>query len=136
MFGTGDQKKKYLPKVTRGEWIASGAFTESAHGSDITLMDTTAVLDGDEYVINGTKTLISNATIADFAVALCQTKPEAGRRGQSVFVVYKGTEGFEATKIAGKMGLGHRRQGSTHSATCVFLGKPSSVLRIWGSTTL
>ena len=105
MFGTEEQKKKYLPKVARGEWIASGAITEPAHGSDITLMDTTAVLDGDKYVINGTKTLISNATIADFAVVLCQTKPEAGRRGQSVFVVDKGMEGLEATKIAGKMGI-------------------------------
>ncbi len=105
MFGNDEQKQKYLPKVASGEWIASGAITEPAHGSDITSMDTTAKLDGDKYVINGGKTLISNATIADFAFVLCQTKPDAGRRGQSVLLVDNGTEGFDQTKIHGKMGI-------------------------------
>jgi len=105
MFGTDDQKKRYLPKVAKGEWIASGAFTEPARGSDITMVDTTATKDGDSYVINGTKTLISNAPIADFAVVLCQTNPGVEHRGESVFVVDKGAEGFEATKIEGKLGI-------------------------------
>ena len=105
MFGTEEQKEKYLPKVAAGDWIASGAFTEPGRGSDITMVDTTASKEGDSYLINGTKTLISNAPIADFAVVLCQTKPGVEHRGESVFVVDKGTVGFEATKIEGKMGI-------------------------------
>lgn len=104
MFGTEEQKVKYLTKVARGEWVSSGAFTEPAHGSDITILDTTARLEGDRYVINGTKTLISNAPIADFAIVLCQTTP-GEKYKQSVFVVDKGVEGFEVTKIEGKMGI-------------------------------
>ena len=105
MFGTEEQMERYLPKVTSGEWIASGAFTEPARGSDITMVDTTAVKDGDHYVINGTKTLISNAPIADFAVVLCQTKPGVEHAGETLFVVDKDAEGFEASKIEGKMGI-------------------------------
>ncbi|KON30940.1 acyl-CoA dehydrogenase [miscellaneous Crenarchaeota group-15 archaeon DG-45] len=105
MFGTEEQKAKYLPKVASGEWIASGAFTEPGRGSDITMVDTAAARAGDEYVINGTKTMISNAPIADFAVVLCQTKPGVEHRGESLFVVDKGAEGFEATKMEGKLGI-------------------------------
>jgi alkylation response protein AidB-like acyl-CoA dehydrogenase len=104
MFGTEEQKKEYLTKVIRGEWISSGAFTEPAHGSDITILDTTARRDGEHYVINGTKTLISNAPIADFTVVLCQTAP-GEKYKQTLFIVKKGTEGFEASKIEGKMGI-------------------------------
>ncbi|MEM2534068.1 MAG: acyl-CoA dehydrogenase family protein, partial [Candidatus Nezhaarchaeales archaeon] len=99
-----EQKEKYLVKVARGEWISSGAFTEPAHGSDITVLDTTAKRDGDYYVINGTKTLISNAPIADFAVVLCQSEPGV-RYKQTLLIVDKGCEGFEASKIEGKMGI-------------------------------
>ncbi|MEM1537746.1 MAG: acyl-CoA dehydrogenase family protein [Candidatus Nezhaarchaeales archaeon] len=104
MFGSEEQKEKYLVKVARGEWISSGAFTEPAHGSDITVLDTTAKRDGDYYVINGTKTLISNAPIADFAVVLCQSEPGV-RYKQTLLIVDKGCEGFEASKIEGKMGI-------------------------------
>lgn len=105
MYGTEEQMAKYLPKVASGEWIASGAFTEPARGSDITMMDTTAVKDDDGYLINGTKTLISNAPIADFAIVLCQTNPGVEHRGESLLIVDKGTEGFDATKIEGKLGI-------------------------------
>lgn len=105
MFGTEEQKVKYLPKVASGEWIASGAFTEPGRGSDITMVDTMAARDGEGYVINGTKTLISNAPIADFAVVLCQTEPGVEHRGESLLVVDKGASGFEATKIDGKLGI-------------------------------
>ncbi|HIC95106.1 TPA: acyl-CoA dehydrogenase, partial [Candidatus Bipolaricaulota bacterium] len=104
MFGTEEQKKEYLTKVIRGEWISSGAFTEPAHGSDITILDTTARQDGEHYVINGTKTLISNAPIADFTVVLCQAAP-GEKYKQTLFIVKKGTKGFEASKIEGKMGI-------------------------------
>jgi alkylation response protein AidB-like acyl-CoA dehydrogenase len=105
MFGTEDQMKKYLPKVASGEWIASGAFTEPERGSDITMVDTTAEKRDNGYLINGTKTLISNAPIADFTVVLCQTSPGVEHRGESLLIVDKGTEGFDATKIEGKMGI-------------------------------
>ncbi len=105
MFGTEEQMAAYLPKVASGDWIASGAFTEPGRGSDITMVETTAAKDDDGYVINGNKTLISNAPIADFGVILCQTDPGVEHRGESLLVVEKGTPGFEATKIEGKMGI-------------------------------
>ena len=104
-FGSEEQKMKYLPKSARGEWLSSGAFTEPAHGSDVTFMDTVAVKDGDEYVINGGKTMITNATIADYAVVLCQTNPEAKHKGQSLFIVESGTPGFDCNELHGKMGI-------------------------------
>ncbi len=105
MYGTEEQMAKYLPKVASGEWIASGAFTEPERGSDITMVDTKAEKDDNGYVINGTKTLISNAPIADFAIVLCQTNPGVEHRGESLLIVDKGAEGFDATKIEGKLGI-------------------------------
>ncbi|RJX15617.1 acyl-CoA dehydrogenase [Candidatus Bathyarchaeota archaeon] len=105
--GSKEQKEKYLPKVTGGEAISAGAFTEPEHGSDLTLLFTRAVKDGDEYVVNGTKTFITNGTIANFYLVLCQTNPEAKPtyRGQSILIVERGTKGFDATKIENKMGI-------------------------------
>lgn len=105
MYGNEEQKKKYLPKVAQGEWIGAGAITEPAHGCDILTLDTTATRDGDGWIINGTKTFITNAPIADFVVVLCQTNPGLKHRGQTLFLVEKGIEGFEATKLEGKMGI-------------------------------
>jgi alkylation response protein AidB-like acyl-CoA dehydrogenase len=105
MFGTDEQRVRYLPKVASGQWIASGAFTEPARGSDITMVDTVAVKDDEGFLINGSKTLISNAPIADFTVVLCQTNPGVEHRGESLLVVDKGTEGFDSSKLEGKMGI-------------------------------
>jgi alkylation response protein AidB-like acyl-CoA dehydrogenase len=74
-FGNEGQKKKYLIPLTKGETISAGAFIEPDHGSDITQMFTTGTLDNGEFIINGTKTFISNGTIAKFAIVLCQTDP-------------------------------------------------------------
>ncbi len=106
-FGTHEQKKKYLIPVTKGEFISAGAYTEPDHGSDITLMATTALKQGDSFVINGTKTFITNGTLADFFVVLCQTDSNAkpSYRGQCTILVEKGTKGLEATEIAPKMGI-------------------------------
>lgn len=106
-FGSDEQKKTYLPKVTEGEYISGGGYTEPGHGSDITFMDTKAVRDGDEYVINGSKTFITNGGIAYFLVVLCQTDENASPtyRGQSTFIVPASAEGFEAVEIEDKMGL-------------------------------
>jgi alkylation response protein AidB-like acyl-CoA dehydrogenase len=106
-FGTHEQKKKYLIPVTQGEFISAGAYTEPDHGSDITLMATTAVKQGDSFVINGTKTFITNGALADFFVVLCQTDSKAKPlyRGQCTILVEKGTKGLEATEIMPKMGI-------------------------------
>lgn len=106
-FGTQEQKKKYLIPVTRGEFISGGAYTEPDHGSDITSMATTAIKKGNSYVINGTKTFITNGTLADFFIVLCQTDPHAKPpyRGQCTIIVEKGAKGMEATEITPKMGI-------------------------------
>ena len=106
-FGTSEQKKKYLLPVARGEFISGGAYTEPDHGSDITLMATTAARQGDFFVINGTKTFITNGGLADFFVVLCQTDPNVKPpyRGQCTILVDKGAKGLEATEITPKMGI-------------------------------
>jgi alkylation response protein AidB-like acyl-CoA dehydrogenase len=106
-FGTDKQKERYLIPLTKGEWISSGGFTEPDHGSDITRMDTTAIKEGDEYKINGVKTFITNGTIGDFVLVLCQTDFEATPpyRGQSVIIVEKGTPGYTNADVGEKMGI-------------------------------
>jgi len=106
-FGTEEQKKKYLTPIAKGKAISSGGFTEPDHGSDITLLSTRAIKQGDEFIINGTKTFITNGTIADFTVVLCQTDSDVtpSYRGQSIIIVEKGSAGFEATDIGEKMGI-------------------------------
>jgi len=106
-FGNEQQKEKYLIPLTKGEAISSGGFTEPDHGSDITLMDTTAKKEGDEYIINGVKTFITNGTISDFVMVLCQTDFEAKPtyRGQSVIIVEKETPGYSRADVGEKMGI-------------------------------
>ncbi|MDH5448372.1 MAG: acyl-CoA dehydrogenase family protein [Candidatus Bathyarchaeota archaeon] len=105
--GTDEQKAKVIPPLAKGDATSAAAFTEPEHGSDITRMDTTAVKNGDEWVINGGKEFITNAPIADFLVLLCQTDPNVSppHKGQSLFLVEKGRHGLEATKLHGKMGI-------------------------------
>ncbi len=103
----GRAEGKYLIPVTKGEVLSSGGFTEPDHGSDITLMNTTAVKSGDEYVINGVKTFITNGTIGNFVIVLCQTDPDAKPtyRGQSVIIVENGTPGYTSNDVGEKMGI-------------------------------
>jgi alkylation response protein AidB-like acyl-CoA dehydrogenase len=105
--GTDAQKKKYLIPITRGDMISAGAFTEPDHGSDITGLRTTAFQDGNEYLINGVKTFISNGKTSNYVVILCQSDPEAKPtyRGQSTFIVEKGSRGFEVNELGEKMGI-------------------------------
>ncbi|MCJ7424502.1 acyl-CoA dehydrogenase family protein [Candidatus Bathyarchaeota archaeon] len=105
--GTEEQKKKYIPPLARGEKLAAAAFTEPEHGSDITRMDSTAVKCGSEWLINGAKEFITNATTADTLILLCQTDPNSqpSHRGQSLFIAEKGMQGLDATKLHGKMGI-------------------------------
>ncbi len=105
--GNEEQKKKYITPLATGEKIAAAAFTEPEHGSDITRMDSTARKEGNEYIINGAKEFITNATTADIYILLCQTDPncQPSYRGQTIFIAEKGTCGLEATKLHGKMGI-------------------------------
>lgn len=106
-FGTHEQKKRYLIPIAKGEFISGGAYTEPDHGSDITFLSTTALKKGDFFIINGTKTFITNGTHANFFVVLCQTNPQAqpSYRGQSTIIVESGVNGLDANEISPKMGL-------------------------------
>ncbi|HML03498.1 MAG TPA: acyl-CoA dehydrogenase family protein [Candidatus Bathyarchaeia archaeon] len=105
--GNEDQKRKYIPPLACGDATCAAAFTEPEHGSDITRMDTRAVRTGNEWVINGAKEFITNATIANYFIILCQTDQavQPSHRGQSIFLAEKGMPGLDATKLHGKMGI-------------------------------
>jgi len=107
-FGSDEQKKKWLPQVAEGKVLSCGAFTEPDHGSDITSMNTAAVKDGNEWVINGTKIFITNGgPLAGFYSVLCQTDPEAkpGYRGLSLILVEADRPGVSAASVGTKMGI-------------------------------
>ncbi|HVO76358.1 MAG TPA: acyl-CoA dehydrogenase family protein [Candidatus Bathyarchaeia archaeon] len=105
--GSKEQKVTYLRGVASGAMISSGCFTEPNHGSDITVMETAAVKEKDGWLINGTKTFITNGTIADFYIVLCQSDPAARPtyRGQTLILVPKGTPGLDASEVGDKMGI-------------------------------
>jgi len=107
MFGTEEQKKRYLPPLVQGQAITGTAITEPDAGSDVTMAITTAVRDGDEYVINGTKMFITNGDIANYLLVFCQTDPDNPdrHRRHSFFIVETDRPGFEATKMHGKLGI-------------------------------
>ena len=107
-FGTEEQKGKYVPRIAKGEGLSAAAFTEPSGGSDISkALETIALKEDDEFVLNGAKTFITNANISDFIVSICQTDPESKPpyRGQSIIVVENGAPGIDITKLKGKLGL-------------------------------
>ncbi len=107
-YGTEEQKEKYVPRVAKGEGLSASAFTEPSGGSDISkCLETVALKEGDEFVINGRKTFITNANISDFIITLCQTDPDSkpAYRGQSIIVVTNDTPGIDVTKLTGKLGI-------------------------------
>jgi len=107
-FGSDEQKAKWLPKVAEGEILSGGAFTEPDHGSDITSVNTTAIKDGDEWVINGSKIFITNGgPLCGFYSVLCQTDPDAkpSYRGLSTILVEGDAPGVLATDVGAKMGI-------------------------------
>ncbi|WP_269629477.1 acyl-CoA dehydrogenase family protein [Pelomonas sp. BJYL3] len=95
LAGTAAQRERYLPRVAAGEALAAFALSEPAAGSDVAAMQCSAVLDGDDYVLNGEKTWISNGGIADFYVLFARTGEAPGARGISAFIVDAGLPGFE-----------------------------------------
>jgi alkylation response protein AidB-like acyl-CoA dehydrogenase len=106
-FGTEGQKKEYIPPVPQGKAIMGAAITEPDAGSDIFGVTTSAVKDGDAYVLNGTKMFITNGSIADYLAVYCLSNPEAKSRYDrySFFIVEKNRPGFQANKLHGKMGI-------------------------------
>ncbi len=105
LFGNEDQKKKYLVPLARGQHLGSFALTEPGAGTDIMAVSTTAVHQGNNYVINGTKTFVSNGPIADTYIIFAWTDKTAGKKGMSAFVVPRGTPGLKPGEHFQKMGL-------------------------------
>ncbi len=118
-FGSEAQKRAYLPKLCAGELLAADAVTEEGAGSDALNMSTTARKTRDGYVLNGRKTLIGMAPIADVTLVFAKTDPAAGQWGISAFLVEKGTPGFTATLNRSKSGLRTIPMGGFELADCV-----------------
>ena len=104
-LGTEEQKQRWLPGCVSGETITAIAMTEPGAGSDLQGIRTTAVRDGDDYIVNGSKTFISNGINADLVIVVCRTNPEAGAHGISLLVVERGMAGFERGRNLDKVGM-------------------------------
>ncbi|WP_061312032.1 putative isocaproyl-CoA dehydrogenase AcdB [Clostridium botulinum] len=104
-FGTEEQKEKYLKPLAKGEYIGSFGLTEPGAGSDAGAGQTTAVLEGDYYILNGRKTFITNAPICDFAIVTAMTEKGKGSRGISAFIVESKWDGFSTGAHENKMGI-------------------------------
>jgi alkylation response protein AidB-like acyl-CoA dehydrogenase len=104
-FGNEEQKKKYLPKLATGEWIGAWGLTEQNTGSDAGGMLTTAVPDGDYYIINGSKNFITHAISGDVAVVIVRTGEKGDTHAMTTFVIEKGTPGFRPGKKENKLGM-------------------------------
>ncbi|OPY69288.1 MAG: Acyl-CoA dehydrogenase [Syntrophorhabdaceae bacterium PtaU1.Bin034] len=103
-FGSGEIKKRCLYPAMKGEKIGTMCFTEDQSGSDLAATRTTAVKDGNEWVINGTKMWITNGPVADIATVLATTDPKLGVKGLNFFLVEKGTPGFASGQVLDKLG--------------------------------
>ncbi|MEP5155084.1 acyl-CoA dehydrogenase family protein [Planktotalea sp.] len=104
-YGNEAQKKKYLPKLASGEWIGGFALTEPQAGSDASNLKTTAVRDGDHYVINGAKQFITSGKNGQMIIIFAVTDKEAGKKGISAFIVETDTPGYEVVRVEEKLGL-------------------------------
>jgi butyryl-CoA dehydrogenase len=105
LYGTEEQKKKYLPDIAQGKRLVAFGLTEANAGSDAAGIQTTAVLEGDEFVLNGTKQWITNGGEAEVYTIIAMTDKSKGARGASAFVVEKGAPGFTFGKKEKKMGI-------------------------------
>ena len=99
IYGTEEQKQKYLPPLARGEKLCSFCLTEPNAGSDVARLEMTARLDGDDYILNGTKSFISNPGVAEIYTVFAKTDPAAGARGITGFIVERDMPGFSAEKM-------------------------------------
>lgn len=104
-FGNEEQKKKYLPKLATAEWIGAWGLTEVNTGSDAANMLTTAVKDGDHYILNGSKNFITHGVSGDVAVVIVRTGEKGDSHGMTSFIVEKGTKGFRGGRKENKLGM-------------------------------
>jgi alkylation response protein AidB-like acyl-CoA dehydrogenase len=109
LAGTDEQKQRFLPRLASGEWLAAYALTEAGSGSDSAAMASEATLDGDTYVLNGSKRFITNAGVAHLYLCFAKTDKSTGHDGISAFVVEADTPGFKVGRIEPKLGI----KGST-----------------------
>jgi isovaleryl-CoA dehydrogenase len=103
--GTNEQKRRYLPKLISGEHVGALAMSEAGAGSDVVAMTTRAERNGDRYVVNGSKTWITNGTEADVLVVYAKTTPAAGARGITAFLIENGMKGFRRGRKLDKLGM-------------------------------
>jgi len=118
LAGTGEQKDQWLPRLASGESLCAYALTEAGSGSDSAAMRTTARRDGDEYVLNGSKRFITNASVASLYTVFAKTDPSAGHSGISAFVVEADAPGFEVTRLEPKMGISGSTTGELAFDDC------------------
>ncbi|WP_189211865.1 MULTISPECIES: acyl-CoA dehydrogenase family protein [Actinokineospora] len=104
-YGSEEQKRSWLPKLASGEWVGAIAMTEPGTGSDLQNVKTKAVRDGDEYVLNGAKTFITNGGQADFVIVVAKTDPTKGAEGISLIGVETAREGYRRGRVLDKVGL-------------------------------
>ena len=104
-YGSEEMKRRYLPKMVSGEMIGAIAMTEPGAGSDLQGVKTTAVRDGDHYVINGSKTFITNGFLSDLVIVVAKTDPAGGAKGTSLILVEAGTPGFSKGRKLKKVGM-------------------------------
>ncbi|MCA9949703.1 MAG: acyl-CoA dehydrogenase family protein [Anaerolineales bacterium] len=104
-YATEEQKQRWLPKMCSGEMITAIGMTEPNAGSDLAGIKTTAVRQGNHYILNGQKTFITNGILSDAVIVVAKTDPEAGHRGISLLIVERGMEGFERGRNLEKIGL-------------------------------
>jgi isovaleryl-CoA dehydrogenase len=117
--GTEAQRRKYLPKLSNGTWVGALGMTEPNAGSDaLGGMATTAIRDGDHYVLNGSKIYITNGPIADVVLVYAKTAPEKGNKGISAFIVEKAFPGFSASPPFDKMGIRASPTGALYFDNC------------------
>ncbi len=112
-WGNAEQKEKYLPRLARGEWIGCYALTEPNAGSDAASIETTATLDGDDYLLNGEKIWITNGGVAQLAIVFASRDRSARHKGLCAFLIETDTPGFLRAKMPGKE-LGHRASDHAH----------------------
>ncbi|UCE27156.1 MAG: acyl-CoA dehydrogenase family protein [Candidatus Coatesbacteria bacterium] len=117
-FGTDEQRQKYLPGLATGEAIGCFVLTEPEAGTDAGAVQTTAVRDGDDYVINGTKCFITNASFAKTFLVFASTDPEAGSKGLSCFIADGGTDGLKVDKRFDKLGIRGADVREVHLEDC------------------
>jgi len=118
LAGNEEQKRKYLPPLASGEWLAAFGLTEAGSGSDAAAMKTVAVREGDKYILNGSKRFITNGGLAQVNSIFALTDPKIGTRGISAFIVEKDFPGFSVGRIEDKMGIKGSQTGELIFTDC------------------